>query len=331
MNDGAVRDAMALAERFGALASRSDDPIAAAVGDRTMGFALHFLGDQTKARHYVERMLGGYVPALDERPVIRFQFDPWLTARMRLAVIHWLQGFPDQAARTIEDNIDDALSINHAVTLCSALAQGACPTALFTGDLDTAERYTTMLSDNAERFNLAFWQADAHCFRGVLLVRRGDIAGGVRVLRRALDQFSGATSHTRYDAFLSELAEGFGRLGEVAEGLAMIDRALERTERTGGRWYLAELLRVKGELILLDDAAGAEAAAENCFAQSLDWARRQEVLSWELRAALSLARLRRAQDRHDDARQSLAPVYDRFTEGFATPDLRAAKSILQSR
>jgi predicted ATPase/DNA-binding winged helix-turn-helix (wHTH) protein len=330
MSDGAVRDAMRLAERFSLLASRSSDPIALAVGERTMGFALHFLGDQANARRHIERMLSGYVPALHERPINRFQFDPWLTARMRLAVILWLQGHPDQAIRTVESGFDEALSVNHAVTLCNALAQGACPIALLTGDLNAAERYVTILLDSAERSGLAFWQADAHCFRGVLLIRRGDIARGLDILRNAFDQFSSATSHTRYDAFLGELAEALGRVGDVPGGLATLDRALDRTERTEGRWCVAELLRIKGELVLMGGAPGAGAVADDHFRRSLEWARRQDVLSWELRAALSLARLRVRQDRQADARQILAPVYGRFTEGFETADLRAARALLET-
>jgi predicted ATPase len=199
-----------------------------------------------------------------------------------------------------------------------------------TGDLDAAERSVTILLDNPERSDLAFWQADAHCFRGVLLIRRGVIARGLDILRNAFDQFSSATSRTRYDAFLGELAEALGRVGDVPGGLATLDRALDRTERTEGRWCVAELLRIKGELVLMGGAPGAGAVADDHFRRSLEWARRQDVLSWELRAALSLARLRVRQDRQADARQILAPVYDRFTEGFETADLRAARALLET-
>jgi predicted ATPase len=328
MNDGAVRDAMRLAERFSLLASSSADPIALPIGERTMGFALHFLGDQANARGHIERMFSGYVPELHDRPIIRFQFDPWLTARMRLAVILWLQGHPDQATRTVESCIDDALSINHAVTLCNAFAQGACPTALLTGDLEAAERSMTMLFDHAERSGLSFWQADARCFKGVLLIRRGDVAQGLDILGNALDEFSSATSHTRYDAFLGELAEALGRLGDVPRGLAALDRALDRTERTEGRWYVAELLRIRGELLLLDGAPRAAVAAEDHYQRGLDCARSQGALSWELRCATSLAQLWRNQGRSADATAILQPVYDRFTEGFTTADLKAAKALL---
>jgi len=329
MNDGAVGDAMRLAERFSLLASRSADPIALPVGERTMGFALHFRGDQANARRHIERMFSSYVPEVHDRPIIRFQFDPWLTARMRFAVILWLQGYPDQATRTVESCINDALSINHAVTLCNAFAQGACPIALLTGDLEAAERSVAMLLDHAERSGLSFWQADARCFKGVLLIRRSD-ARGLDILRNALDEFASATSHTRYDAFLGELAEAFGRLGDVPRGLAALDRALDRTERTEGRWYVAELQRIRGELLLLGGAPGAATAAEGHFRQALDWARRQGALSWELRAATSLARLLSDRGRSADATALLQPVYDRFTEGFDTADLKAAKALLDA-
>src|SRR6202011_1076898 len=126
------------------------------------------------------------------------------------------------------------------------------------------------------------------------------------------------TSHTRYDAFLGELAEALGRLGDVPRGLAAIDRALDRTERTEGRWYVAELLRIRGELLLLEGAPGAAAAAEGHFREALDWAHRQGALSWELRTASSLARLWRDQHRVEEARALLGTVYGGFTEGFAT-------------
>jgi predicted ATPase len=158
------------------------------------------------------------------------------------------------------------------------------------------------------------------------------------VLRVALDESSSARLHTRYDSFLDklavsgpflgELAEAFGHLGDVPRGLAALDRALDWTERTEGRWYVAELLRSKGELLLLQGAPNAVAAADDYFRRALDWARRQGALSWELRAATSLARLLSDRDRSADAWAVLQPVYNRFTEGFTTGDLKAAKELL---
>ena len=184
--------------------------------------------------------------------------------------------------------------------------------------------------DHAERAGLRFWQRDARCFQGILLIRRGDVAQGVHLLRATLDEFPATMSHTRYDAFLGELGEALGRLGDVPGGLAAVDRGLDRIERTGGRWYVAELLRDKGELVLLQGMPGVAVAAEDHFRQALDWACRQGALSWELRAATSLARLRRDQGRSADALALLQPVYDRFTEGFGTADLKAAKTLLDT-
>ena len=116
--------------------------------------------------------------------------------------------------------------------------------------------------------------------------------------------------------------------GQIAQALVTIDEALARSERNEERWCLAELLRIKGELVLLEGAAKAAVAAEDHFLQALDWAHWQGALSWELRAATSLARLRHQQDRTAEARGFLAPVYDRFTEGFETADLKAAKALL---
>jgi len=119
-----------------------------------------------------------------------------------------------------------------------------------------------------------------------------------------------------------------GLAGRVSEGCAAIDEGLQWCERTQGRWAIAEWLRVKGELLLLQGGSAQRAAAEGQFRHALDWARRQGALSWELRAATSLARLWRDQGRTEDAQQLLAPVYDRFTEGFETADLRAAKALI---
>ncbi|HEX4184423.1 MAG TPA: hypothetical protein VHY78_01035, partial [Stellaceae bacterium] len=118
--------------------------------------------------------------------------------------------------------------------------------------------------------------------------------------------------------------------GQVAEGLAVIEEALEQVERTEERWPIAEFLRIRGELLLLQGAPGAAATAEDHFRQALDWARRQGALSWELRAATSLAQLLCDQGRPAEAAALLQPVYDRFTEGFDTSDLKAAKALLEA-
>ncbi len=124
---------------------------------------------------------------------------------------------------------------------------------------------------------------------------------------------------------MGELAEAFVRAGRIAEGLAVIEAGIAQSE---AGWIAPELLRLRGELLLSQGAPAAAETAENLFRQALDEARQQEALSWELRAATSLARLLRNQGRRADAIACLQPVYDRFTEGFGTADLIAAKHLL---
>jgi predicted ATPase len=124
------------------------------------------------------------------------------------------------------------------------------------------------------------------------------------------------------------MAEALAHGGQIVDGLAMIEEAIARSEHTEERWLIAELLRVKGELFLLQGAPEAATAAEGHFREALDWEHRQGALSWELRAATSLARLLRDQNRSTEAIALLPPIYNRFTEGFETADLKAAKALI---
>ncbi|HVH82120.1 MAG TPA: hypothetical protein VM782_22170, partial [Stellaceae bacterium] len=184
-----------------------------------------------------------------------------------------------------------------------------------------------MQLDHSARHLLARWNAMGRSYQGVLAIKRGDLVTGLRLVRSGLDEVGAASSSvSRLIAFL--MAEALGAAGQIADGLAAVDEAIEQSERTEERWLIAELLRIKGEFLLLQDAAAAVAAAEDHFRQALELARRQGALSWELRAATSLARLLSDQARSNEAQELLAPVYNRFTEGFATADLEAARVLL---
>jgi hypothetical protein len=156
---------------------------------------------------------------------------------------------------------------------------------------------------------------------------RGDSGHGLRQLRAGLGEFV-AMSDSISLMFLNELAAGFARAGQIATGLTAAERAMQQAERTGARWLFPESLRIKGELLLLQAATGAVAAAEDHFRQALDLARQQGALSWELRAGTSMARLLRDQGRSAAAKALLQPIYARFTEGFETADRKAANALL---
>src|SRR5262249_14307598 len=174
------------------------------------------------------------------------------------------------------------------------------------------------------------WHVYGQCFKGRLLIKRGDVEVGLRLLGPAVDELREVKLVQLQTVFLGWLAEGLAAAEQAVPGLRAIDEALTRCERTGERWTMAELLRVKGELLLLQSKPNVAAAAEEHFLRALDGARRQNALSWELRGATSLARLWHQQRRTSQARNLLTPVYRRFTEGFGTADLIAAKALLTS-
>jgi predicted ATPase len=132
----------------------------------------------------------------------------------------------------------------------------------------------------------------------------------------------------RYGGAYAYLAEALGATGDVAAGLSVVQEAIGRSEQDEERWHIAEFLRIKGELFRLQSGPSAVEAAEDGFLQSLDWARRQSVLSWELRAAMSLAHLRVTQTRTAEARDLVASTLARFNQGFQTADLIAAKNLV---
>jgi len=318
--------ALTLAQRFHALAAKRSEPNDRLIGEQMIGTSEHYLGDQPSARRHIERVLAHYVAPARKSQIVRFRVDQRATARVYLARILWLQGLPDQAMRTAESSVADAQATNHAMSLGHALAVAACPIALWVGDLAAAEHYVETLLDYSTRHALARWRAFGRSYQGVLAIQRGNLGIGLRLLRAGFDEPGAAESILRFFTFL--MAEALGRAGQIAAGLAAIEEAIVRSERTEEGWVIAELLRIKGELLLLHGGSGAAAAAEDHYQQALGWACRQGALSWELRAATSLARLLRDQNRSAEAIALLAPIYNRFTEGFETADLKTAKALI---
>ena len=321
--------AVALAHRIANLPSNQSDPTDRLVGERMLGSSLHFLGDLVNSRRHLEHVLSRYAtpPSQPHINIIRFHYDQTVAARGTLARVLWLQGFPDQAICMVQDNVEYARALDHLGSLCIALDNGWM-VLLEVGDLATTERYVAMLLERSAKHTADFWHGWGDSLDAQLLIKRGDVVAGIRGLRSALETLPETGSVWKRPSLLSVLAESLAGIGQVAEGLLAIDEALTQCERTGERWNIAELLRIKGELLLREGTPETAAAAEDHYLQALDWARRQGALSWELRCATSLARLWRRWARGDEAREFLAQVYDRFTEGFATADLKAAEALL---
>jgi predicted ATPase len=322
---GEARTARVLVDRFCGLAT---DPVDRLRGERMMGASLHYLGDQAKARQILEGILSPHVAPAPQSRAVPFQYGR-PNARLILSRILWLQGFPDQGLRLAEENVEDARAIDLAVGVCYAL-EIASLISIWSSDLVATERYVTALLDYSARHALAAWHRPARCYDGVRLIKRGEVGEGLELLRTALDELRGTSFVPYYPVMLGALARGLTEEGYVAQALATIDEALAKCERDEERWWFAELLRIKAEVMLSAEGADTAAAAEAHLQDALSWTRRQGALSLELRSATDLARLWHQQGRTAPARDLLAPIYARFTEGFATADLQAAKALLGS-
>lgn len=329
-NSGRIRMSLETAKQFRDVAANHGDAAAALVGERTIGMSLFYLGDHTNSRRHAESMLRHYLRPGDRSHIIRFQFDPRIVSRTLLSKLLWAQGFPDQAMDEVRGVVEEAMTVGHAMSLALALAQGACPVALLSGDLTAAERFINLLLRHAVEHALDLWCAWGTCFASMLLIARGRNDEGLETLDRTLNELPQGAFFAHYAGIHATLAEALGRVGAIPRGHATIDDALIRSERDEERWYLAEFLRIKGELLRLENTPRAAREAEQQFRGSLDCARQQDALSWELRTSISLARLLQAQGRIIEARDALGPVYSRFGEGFQTADLTAAKAIMET-
>jgi predicted ATPase len=318
------REAHSLAQEFCRLAATMDDPSALHWGHLIMSHVLLVMGDQNAARRHLDFIVDRETAPRLRFPLLEHDFEARFIV---LGPVLWFQGFPDQAARLAANTVDDAIDAGHLMSLCHVLGLLAWPIANLVGDLVQARRCVQLLLD-VPLPKALFYQSWARGLEAALLIKGGEVERGVQALRAALAEH-GRTNSKLHEAILTVvLAEGLGVIGQVAAGLAVIDEALAESDATEARWYVPEQLRIKGELILLTSVPNAAAEADSCYVESLRWARRQGALSWELRTATSLARLRQRQGRTAEALNDLQPVYARFTEGFHTADLMAANTLL---
>jgi predicted ATPase/DNA-binding winged helix-turn-helix (wHTH) protein len=323
IGDGDFRAALTSALAFGELA---DEPRDVIMGHRLVGVPLHCLGEHAAARVHIEQGLHT-VTHVKSSAGARFRIGQPMAARVILAQMLWLQGFPDQAVQAARCSLEETGATGHAISLCDAIAQAMCPIALLVGDYEMAEHSIASLLEHTQRHALVTWSVLGRCWQAALHIRRGELEVGVPMLIHGLEELREVRFAFYRTQFMGTLAAGMAATGEVSRGLTVIDQALERCVAREELWCMAELLRLKGSILV---AAGSASlvAAEDQFRQSLDWARRQGALSWELRAAISLGELQRLQGRIPEARVSIAEVYDRFAEGFATADLRSARALI---
>jgi predicted ATPase/DNA-binding winged helix-turn-helix (wHTH) protein len=327
-NIGECYAARDTADQFGAVARRTGDTASILVGDRLMGASLQYQGQQHAARPCFERVLQLYIAPDDKHDSVWFHYDQRSLARTMLARVLWLQGSVDQAVEQAARSVTEAGAAVRGLSLLYPLAWATYPIMLMTGNLGAAEEAVCTLKEIATQYNATWWKHLANCLEAKLQIKRGEFSTGVAWLRSAL-RVSEQTGWTVcYPEFLGAFAEGLAGLGQFPEAIATIDRALQKAHTGGECWYLPELLRIKAELLGQSHVGEDISNAEHCLKQGLDIARNQGALFWELRCAFGLAQQKQIQNLPGAAQAILAPVFDRFTEGFETEDLRTARMML---
>jgi len=329
---GEYAKAAAASERAGAIAQQIGDTTGVMFADRRMGMILLRIGRLAEAQRYFERVIQSPPLYQNEHRLPSWgHSDDRAMARALLARALWLRGFPERAHREAQASLGEVRGSDHQLTMCRVLLYGMGRIAPMTGDFAAAETAISSITESATSAAAPFWTMVGQFLRGKLLVERQQFAEGLAVLREAFDTCNQTGWRLSYPEFMGSFALALAGLGRLDEAHDAVCKAIEAAggREDGQQWYVPELLRIKGDVLLRQTSNQAVQAAADCFVQAADMAREQGALFWELRVALSLARLLHGQGRSADAAGILQPVYDRFTEGFATADLQAAKGLLR--
>lgn len=328
---GQYGNARAVTDRLRQIAGKSGDLLALIKADWQTGLSLLTDGRLREAQQHLEAVIKSVAAADDQLSPMKRSNDQ-AAARAMIARALCLQGFIDRAHSEAELSIAEVLSDNSQVAFCRVHYYGMVRVALMTGDPVATSREISRLIEAAAISDVPFWKTVGTFLQGRLLVLQGEFSTAVTVLRKAFDICRRTGWQVSYPEHGGALAEALAGLGQFDAALAAVDDAVARAGQGSNSqvWYVPELLRVKGEILLQQGSIEAIALAEHCYVEAADLARGQGALLWELRVALSHARLRIKQDRLGDARQILAPVYARFTEGFGAADPQAARAVLDS-
>jgi tetratricopeptide (TPR) repeat protein len=283
-----------------------------------VGVSYHLVGNQTEAQVHLDEGVQGEAALRSTQPG---HFAYARTPQIPLARVLWLRGFPDRAIECVRPLTGTATPrdvVMHSIALCwSASLFG------WVGDWEAVESLASRLSTHAGIHGLTPYQAVAAGFRGQIMIARGELKDGIELLQSSLPRLHADRYELYASAFVAELSQGLAALGRLPEALKVLRETIARVEPEGAAFDMPELLRLRGEL----EARGDLEAAEASFAASVALAEQQGALSWRLRTEMSLARVRRQQGLAD-ALTGVAETYARFSEGFETADLQAARLML---
>jgi tetratricopeptide (TPR) repeat protein len=298
----------------------------AALADSMLGTAYYMLADHVRAPKYLERALHRS-PASRRFNASQYLFDLRTTSLFNLTRSHWFAGNLDRASRYAERTIEEAERSDHPIALCRAFIL-TMPFYFWIDDLQQAERNLCGLELTAKKYSLAPFRAVAVGLRGRHLIRVGQTLDGIRHLQDSLEKLRVLRYEMLVTDFVAELAVSLARQNQRAEALALIDGSIATQLGSNRPLHLPALFLAKGMALGCGEARQIR-SAQKCFEQAMKLAGQQSALSFELRAGLELARLWIDRDQVRRVHDLIGPVYGRFTEGLATPDLISAKQILE--
>ncbi len=324
---GQYQSALALAQRALQRAQRADDSRLLMFGHSSVGLTLVYMGELRRGMEFLENALAPYYRDPDQ-PLIRLGMDDAVIPSLGLsAYAQWHLGYADRALETANDGLVLAQRISRPFSLIHA--------KYWVARIHLARREARMAQELAEEtmaladeHGFAYWSASAIALRGCAMAAEGRSKEGIALIEEGLSlrRTAGADSVRPY--LLTLLAEANITIGHVEDGRSALKEALTIADQHQGRHYEAEIHRISGELVLTQ-ADSNSAEAHDCFARAIEIARKQSAKTLELRATMSLARLLASQGRRDEARTMLADIYNWFTEGFDTADLKNAKALLE--
>ena len=303
------------------LSHQRNDASGLILGYSETGETLMFAGEFASSRSHLERALAARNPRFRSA---FFTHDPLVPARGNLAIVLFCLGYPDQALAASRMTIAEAQRLGHPASLILSHIFDAILLSVV-GDNAALDARAGELIAAATEHGFALYRAQGAIFRGWAKVKCGEVSEGNRLLRSGLDAYRATGSEVWMPHYRALLATGLELAGQIEEAAVLLDDALQDIERTGERWFEAELNRYKAERLLRQ---GHTEVAEVSFRKALRIAQGQQARLWELRASAGIARLRRDRGNRADARAILTPVYGWFTEGFDTRDLKEARALL---
>ena len=324
-NGDAMRE---LSAQFLALAAKQSATVPLMNGHRIVGVSLVLTGDISEGRECLDRAITLYDPVEHPTLAARFAVDMAVSIWCYRSIALWLLGYPDAALADTKRVVQHARGIGQAASLMFALHHSSLTQIQF-GHYAAANADADELTVLAEEKDASLWKASGLLWRGCLLTMTGKASDAIPAITAGLAALRSTGSTMWMPLLLTYLARAHAELGQCDDALRFIREAMTMVETTRERWCESEVNRVAGE-ILLKSPRPDLAKAEGYLDRALTVARTQQARSLELRAAMSMARLWRDQGKPQQARELLAPVYDWFTEGFETLDLKEAKALLNS-